>query len=77
VTTLSELYVIEFPCGAFRCLRTYDVAVDLATVMAKEQSCCLKGHSTFEVYVFAKSARVASCYAPPRARRGALRLVKS
>lgn len=69
---LSELWITEFPCGAFRVARTQMGAEQSGQMVVTERSCCNRGHSTFEVVRFSRVQVVAS----HDARRAKLRVIK-
>jgi hypothetical protein len=73
---LVEIFVTVFPCGAFRAVRTEQAAISTGAAMAAERVCCGKGHDTFQVFVYVKSAKLADFQAEPKTVRQTLRLVK-
>lgn len=48
-----ELFLLLFPCGAYRCCRTRDGAKEEGQRMAEGRTCCERGHSSWEVHVYA------------------------
>ena len=69
-----ELFVVVFPCGAFRTCRTQDAAEHEGLVITSELSCCRQGHRSFEIWRYDAAERLgAGAAIKPRAR---LRLVK-
>jgi hypothetical protein len=48
-TTLREVFVVEFPCGAFRMARTRKGAQQVGDQVAADRTCCAKGHDSWEV----------------------------
>lgn len=70
-----ELYVVIFPCGAYRCCRTRDGAVQEGRRIADGRTCCERGHGSFEVHTYRSypaGRSCTACYSPGAAR---LRLV--
>ena len=51
-TTLREVFVVEFPCGAFRVSRTREGAKEIGDQIAANQVCCERGHDSWEVWRF-------------------------
>jgi hypothetical protein len=60
---LLELFVVVFPCGAWEARRGRDAARVVADRIAKEGTCCGKGHASFEIHRYAPSPAGASCVA--------------
>jgi hypothetical protein len=58
-TTLREVFVVEFPCGAFRMARTRKGAQQVGDQVAADRTCCAKGHDSWEVWRFVPDACVA------------------
>jgi hypothetical protein len=67
-----ELFVVVFPCGAWEARRGRDAAMVVAGRIAKEGTCCGKGHVSFEIQRYAPSGTWESC---PRSKPN-LRLVR-
>ncbi len=50
--SVREVFVVEFPCGAFRVSRTREGAKEIGDQIAANQVCCERGHDSWEVWRF-------------------------
>jgi len=69
-----ELFLLIFPCGAYRCVRTREGAVSVGQRMANDRVCCERGHDSFEVHIYQPYPPGRSCTAFRGPVRGGLRL---
>lgn len=59
----SEVFLVVFPCGAYRCCRTRDGAEREGNLLANDRACCERGHDSFEVHVYQPHPKGRSCTA--------------
>ena len=71
----KDLFVVIFPCGAYRCCRTRDGATSTGNEIAKDGTCCNRGHDSYEVHTYRPYPEGRSCTAFRSRVRGDLRLV--
>jgi len=74
ITPPREVFLLVFPCGAYRCCRTRDGATSTGNAMALDRTCCERGHDSYEVHIYRPFPEGRSCTAFRAPVRGALRL---
>jgi hypothetical protein len=73
---IQTVYVLEFPCGAFRTFRSRLAAVSRGDVIADERTCCAHGHDTYRVVKFDRGQVCEERISAKTSGSMALRLVK-
>lgn len=53
---LGSLYVITFPCGAYKVYRDEDTALCQGRLLAEQRSCCARGHGAFRLELWSPEA---------------------
>jgi hypothetical protein len=67
----AELYVVTFPCGAFRAVRTMLGAQRIAQETIKDGTCCPRGHTGYVIEKWLPNATLDRAHG-----RAKLRVVK-